>query len=114
MNYADIPEFVVKVRSEGSVAARALEYCILTAARAGEVRGATWQEIDIEARLWIVPAGRMKAHKEHRVPLSERAMEILEAARPDTLEGLIFQGRRGKPLHNTALAKCAALFGQDA
>jgi integrase len=57
----------------------------------------------------------MKAHKEHRVPLSDRALAILELVRPEgTAEGLVFRGKWGKPLHNTALAKCAAPLGQDA
>ncbi len=61
------------------VAARALEFTILTAARTGEAIGAQWSEIDIKAKVWTIPAGRMKASKEHRVPLSDRAVEILQA-----------------------------------
>lgn len=84
LSYAELPDFMAKLRLQSGVAARALEFAILTAARTGEVIGATWAEIDLEACLWTVPAGRMKAGREHRVPLSQAAMAILrllEAAR---------------------------------
>lgn len=68
---------------------------VLTAARSGEVRGADWSEIDLEARTWTIPAGRMKARQEHRVPLSEQAMVVLGDAREFTEgEGLVFPGPR--------------------
>src|SRR5690606_10959172 len=70
-------EFVAALRKIEGSGARALEFAILTAARSGEVRGATWSELDIEAGIWTVPAARMKAGKEHRVPLSARALEVL-------------------------------------
>lgn len=75
--YAELPGFMAELRQQNGIAARALEFAILTAARTGEVIGATWAEIDFEARLWTVPAGRMKAGRDHRVPLSEAAMAIL-------------------------------------
>ena len=73
------------------MAARALEFAILTAARTGEVLGTRWGEIDLDAKVWTVPAGRMKAGREHRVPLSEAALAVLGAVRPLTLM------RNGKP-----------------
>jgi integrase len=76
--YRRVGEFMAALRQREGMAARALEFVILTAARSGEVRGATWQEIDWEARLWIVPSRRMKASKEHRVPLSDAALDLLE------------------------------------
>jgi integrase len=76
--YSDLPDFMAELRKQEGVAARALEFAILTAGRTGEVIGARWSEIDLAARLWTVPAGRMKAGKEHRVPLSTRAITILE------------------------------------
>lgn len=77
--YADIGAFMVKLRKREGIAARALEFAILTAARSGEVRGATWGEIDLQARTWTIPAARMKAGKEHRIPLSDKAVELLES-----------------------------------
>jgi integrase len=76
--YAEIGSFVAELRQQDGIAARALEFLILTAARTGEVIGAQWSEIDLSKRLWIVPAERTKTGKEHRVPLSARAIEILE------------------------------------
>jgi integrase len=77
MPFLEVPEFMAKLQARDSVSARALEFTILTAARTGETIGATWEEIDFKARTWTVPAERMKAGKEHRVPLSERAVQIL-------------------------------------
>jgi len=75
--YTQIGSFITKLRKRNGSTALALEFMILTAARTGEVRGARWQEIDLAAKLWIIPADRMKAGKEHRVPLCERVVEIL-------------------------------------
>jgi integrase len=88
--YADIPEFMAKVRADTGVAARALEFICLTAARSGEVAGAVWDEIDLDARLWTVPASRMKAGKEHRVPLSDPALAVLRAMRAIKQPSYIF------------------------
>src|SRR5262249_23796483 len=81
--YAELPAFLVSLREQEGTAARALEFAILTAARTGEVIGACWNEIDFLKKTWTVPATRMKAGKEHRVPLSARALAILEEVRPD-------------------------------
>ena len=84
----------------------AFEFLVLTAARSGEVRLATWAEIDTAGRVWTVPATRMKAKREHRVPLSQRAVEILEAAR--TLGGssdFAFPMRSGRPIGMSTLPK---------
>jgi integrase len=77
--YRDLPAFMLKLRAKGGVSARALEFTILSAARTGEAIGAKWAEIDFDAKLWTIPANRMKAKKEHRAPLSDRAIEILQA-----------------------------------
>jgi integrase len=77
--YAEIGAFMVALRRKRGMSARALEFLILTAARSGEVRGATWKEIDLGRRLWTVPAKRMKMRVEHRVPLSPAAVRLLEA-----------------------------------
>jgi integrase len=87
MIYWDVPAFIARLRTFDSVAAMALEFCILTAARSGEVYGAKWSEIDLEANVWTVPAGRMKSAREHRVPLSSRALGILQRTRRNRLTG---------------------------
>lgn len=87
--------------------AKALQWVILTACRSGEARGATWDEIDLEAGLWTIPASRMKAGREHRVPLSAEAVALLQSLpRFEPAEGepdLIFPGRSGKPLSDMSL-----------
>jgi integrase len=75
--YAQIPEFMAELRERDSLSARALEFTILTAARTSEVIGAEWSEIDAEAKTWTIPASRMKAGMQHKVPLSDRALAIL-------------------------------------
>ena len=80
--YSDAPKFMNELRQRKALAARCLEFAILTAARSGEALGATWQEIDFDHRLWRVPPSRMKAGAEHVVPLSDAAMTILEALKP--------------------------------
>lgn len=103
--FKDIADFLAKLRAMDGMGARALEFAILTAARSGEVLGATWGEIDLDAKCWTIPADRMKAGREHRVPLSEGALAILSALQPDDAEakGYIFPGAKpGKPLSNMA------------
>jgi integrase len=77
--YADIGAFMVELPGRAGIAARALEFLILTAARTGEVIGATWDEFDLAAKTWTIPAERMKAEREHKVPLCERAIKLLDA-----------------------------------
>jgi integrase len=88
--YADLPEFLAELRQRGGLAARALEFLILTASRSGELLGARWEEIDLEGRLWTIPGSRMKAGREHRVPLSDAALAVLTAL-PNAHEGRIFR-----------------------
>ncbi|MBM3655098.1 MAG: integrase, partial [Alphaproteobacteria bacterium] len=103
--YGVIPEFMADLRGRSAVAARALEFAILTAARSGEVMGAQWDEIDTEKRVWIIPAARMKAGREHRTPLSPRAMKIVEAMAKLGTEGYLFPGPKpNKPLSSMAMA----------
>ena len=100
--YPDLPAFMADLRATRGVAARALEFSILTAARTGEVIGAESGEVDLEAQLWTVPAGRMKAGREHRVPLSDRAIEILAGLPRDG--AFVFPGARPmRPLGAMAL-----------
>ena len=84
----------------------AFRFLVLTAARIGEVRGATWEEIDVDDALWTVPAARMKGAEEHRVPLSGAALDVLASARElEDGTGLVFPGGRGRPIAHTALSK---------
>ena len=104
MPYDQVPAFMKRLRAMDAVARRALEFTILTAARSGEIRGAKWNEIDVEAKVWTVPAQRMKMGREHRVPLSDRALAILAETKPMTMgDGLIFPGRHGRPLSGMTL-----------
>lgn len=103
--YADAPAFAADLRGRDGTAARALEFTILTAARSGEVRNADWSEIDLERALWTVPADRMKAGKEHAIPLSDAALAVLTATPEGEREGLVFPGTKaGKPLSDMTLA----------
>ena len=77
--YSRLPQFMTALRQQSEIGARAAELMILTATRTGEVRFAAWSEIDLDVRLWIIPAARMKAERDHRVPLSEDALAILMA-----------------------------------
>ena len=100
--YPDVPEFMAKLRQQEGIAARALEFTILTAARTSEVLLAKRTEVDRKARMWIVPAERMKARKEHRVPLCDAAMGIIDAMRGNS--EFIFPGaKRGGPMSNMAM-----------
>ena len=90
----------------------ALELLVLTAARSGEVRLATWDEMDVAGRVWTISAARMKAKREHRVPLCGRAMEILEAARTlGDSGGLVFPMRSGRPISASTLPKMLRQHG---
>jgi integrase len=103
--YSELPAFLAGLREQEGIAARALEFTILTAARTGEVIGARWSEIDLLKQVWIVPANRMKAGREHRVPLSLRALAILERMHVNRHagDGFLFPGGKiGKPLSNMA------------
>jgi integrase len=92
--YAKAGAFMAKLREEDSLAARALEFIALTAARSGEATGATWDEIDLANRIWTVPASRMKAGKEHRVPLSDAAVKLLKSLPRNDERLFPFPGQR--------------------
>lgn len=103
--WQEIGAFMALLRTQAGVASRALEFAILTAARSGEVIGATWQEIDLDKSTWTIPAERMKAKKEHRIPLSTRALEIVKELLPLKTEDTspVFQGKGGKAFSNMAM-----------
>jgi integrase len=100
----DVGGFVEQLRRAEGMGARALEFTILTAARSGEVRGATWSEIDLGAMVWVVPAERMKAQKEHRVPLSAPAVALLKALPRMAGTDLVFPASRGGALSDMTLS----------
>jgi integrase len=94
MDYRELPAFITKLRQDDTVAARALEFLILCAARSGEVIGAAWDEIDFDSKTWTVPAERMKSGKPHRVPLCDRALAILRDLPREGGNSHVFVGRR--------------------
>ena len=102
--YRELPDFIRLLRTRMGVAACAVEFTILTAARTGEVIGATWDEINLEEAVWTVPASRMKAKKEHRVPLSDRSLEILRALPRERNNPFVFIGPHRSGLSNMAMA----------
>jgi len=107
--FKDVPDFMQKLAKQDGISARALAFCILTATRTGETINARWAEIDLERRVWVIPAVRMKIPREHRVPLSAHALAILRALRttlarePDSAEFVFPSRRRDQPLSNMAL-----------
>ena len=103
MPYEAIPAFVAQLREREAMAALALEFAILTAARTSEVLGATWAEVDLDKAIWTIPAARMKAGKEHRVPLSPRAVEILESRRSRSARTGCSQPTKGGKLSGMAM-----------
>ncbi|OYZ08253.1 MAG: integrase [Novosphingobium sp. 28-62-57] len=106
--YAELPSFMADLAGREALAAKALQFAILTATRSGEVLGATWAEIDLDAAIWTIPADRMKAAKEHRVPLSARAVEILQEVQGlntlDMKSAAVFPGNSGGKLSGMAMA----------
>jgi integrase len=104
MPYEDVATFIAKLRQREATSALALELCILTAARSGEILGTQWSEIDLDKTIWTVPANRMKAGREHRVPLSPRAVAILRQLEKLKTGEFVFPGQaRNKPLSSMAM-----------
>ena len=117
LSYAELPDFLTGLREQEGTSARALEFTILTAARTGEVLGARWSEIDLLEKTWTVPAGRMKARREHRVTLSPRVLAILvemQAARDGKSgDAFVFPGGKpGQPLSNMAFLMLLRRMGR--
>lgn len=98
-----MPPFMGMLRQMAGTSARALEFLILTATRSGEVRGATWAEVDLENAVWVIPGARMKAGKEHRVPLSDCALSILQSQCPGEAHGIVFAAPRSGMLSDMSL-----------
>lgn len=104
MPYTDVPAFVLRLRRLEGTSARALELLILCASRSGEVLNAKWSEVDLEKRVWQVPPERMKAGRVHRVPLSKRALELLQEMHQRRISDYVFPGQKeGRPLSTMAL-----------
>ena len=112
--FPQIGAFMVELRQQAGLSARALEFAILTASRSGEVRGAIWRKIDRAARMWTVPAERMKAGREHRVPLSDQALDLLDAVPRGESDGLIFASPRGGMLSDMSLTAVLRRMKVDA
>lgn len=98
----EVGHFIIQLKEREGISARALEFCILTAARSGEVRGAKWSEMDFTSNIWTIPAERMKAGKEHRVPLSSDALVLLNSL-PKENEQIFPAPRTGKQLSDAAM-----------
>jgi integrase len=102
--YGETSKFMTELRAQAGTAARALEFTILTAARTGEALGTCWEEIDLAAKVWTVPAERMKGGRQHRVPLSEAAVALIEKMAATREGEFVFPGARAaRPLSNMAL-----------
>ena len=112
--YAAAPKLAAGLRQSAGTAARAVEFALLTAARSGEVRGATFAEIDTKACTWTVPADRMKMGRDHVVPLCGRALAIVETMRQQATGDLVFGGGvNGRPISETAMTKALRLASPD-
>jgi integrase len=116
MSVADTPKFLARLAMQDGTGALALRFLILTAARSGEVRGAEWAEVDFEQAIWTIPASRMKAKRQHRVPLSGPALESLKEARARAFPGtsLIFSNSRGGSLSDMSLTAVMRRMNVDA
>ena len=111
--FAEMGTFLAELRKQSGVGARALEFAILTAARTGEAIGARWEELDLTERTWTIPAERMKAEKEHRVPLSDAAHPILEELAKVRHDDFVFPGDRAdRPLSNMAMTMTLRRMGR--
>lgn len=112
--WQDVPAFMIELRKVNGMGARALEFAILTAARSGEVRFATWDEIELEAKLWTIPGDRMKAGRTHRVPLSDPAIELLKALPHMEGSPYVFPAVRGGALSDMTLSAVCRRMKVDA
>lgn len=110
--FTEIAAFMLDLRGREGSGARALEFAILTAGRSGEVRGATWSEIDLTTGVWTIPAERMKADKEHRIPLSDAALALLKAIPKTQDNPLVFPNLKGSQLSDMTMGAVLKRMGQ--
>lgn len=114
LSYAEAPTLAAALRRSKGTAARAVEMVLLTAVRCGEARGATFGEFDLEKKTWTIPAERMKTDREHVVPLTNRASEIVKSRRELATGSLVFEGAvGGRPVSDTAMTKALRLASPD-
>lgn len=104
LTQADFPKWFAEMRKRDGMATRCLEFAVLCASRSGEVRGATWDEIDLEARIWKIPGARMKMERDHRIPLSDEAVALLKATPRVSGSPYVFPAVRGGALSDMALS----------
>jgi integrase len=114
MPYQDVAAFMVELRKRPAMAARALEWIILTACRSSEARGATWDEIDLKNRVWIIPADRMKMDREHRVPLCDDAVKLLQNLPRFEGSNYLFTAARGGQLSDMSISMLCRRMKVDA
>lgn len=113
LDWQDCPTFIAALRQQDGTSARALELVILTACRSNEVREAKWEEVDLTRNVWTIPAERMKAGKEHRIPLSASAVALLRSIPTEEKTGLVFPNSKGTPLSDMALLMLLRRLGKD-
>ncbi|MDO8894087.1 MAG: tyrosine-type recombinase/integrase [Nitrosomonas sp.] len=112
--YKEISQFMQQLRNQSGIGAAALEFSILTAARSGEVRGALWSEINLSENLWLIPADRMKAGREHRIPLSDAAITVLNRMQENHVSDYVFPGvKQDKPLSDMSLTATLKRMGRS-
>jgi len=112
--YRDVPGLIAKLRERSGIVGRALEFLILTASRSGEVLGARWDEIGLAERVWTVPAERMKSRREHRVPLCDRALAILNEMKLYRRNGFVFPSERRENLGESPMRELLKRLGYKA
>lgn len=113
MPWRDLPAFYAELEERSATAAKALQFTILTACRTSEVLGMTWEEVDVDARLWTIPADRMKGGKQHRVPLTDEMLRILEPMKA-MASTYVFEGqKRHRPLSNMSMLMLLRRIGRE-
>jgi integrase len=111
--YGEVPAIVAELQQREGIAPRALLFTILTCARVGEIVGARWDEVDLKEKMWTVPATRMKSHREHKVPLSEPALELLQSLPTETGNPFLFLGLFRQALSRNALNAVLQRIGRS-
>ncbi|MEM6464968.1 MAG: site-specific integrase [Pseudomonadota bacterium] len=111
--HAEIADLMAQLAMREGVAARALAFTVLTAARSGETRGMTWAEVDLDAKIWTIPAERMKAGKEHRVPLTDAAIALLGARGDDKVLVFASETKAGKPISDMSMTAVLRRMKRD-
>jgi len=112
MPYQEIGDFILQLRERSGIATQALEFTIYTAARSSEVRGALWDEFDLERGIWTIPRERSKVSKEHRIPLAKRPLQIVKDLSTTTSQDFVFPGGKpGNPLSDMALLSVLRRLG---